>query len=43
MPSIGLPEAEVPEFAEVVRSVRDDHDAGTSASGRPAAGSSIST
>jgi branched-chain amino acid transport system ATP-binding protein len=27
-PAAGLPEAEVPEFAEVVRSVRDDHDAG---------------
>jgi branched-chain amino acid transport system ATP-binding protein len=27
-PAAGLPEAEVPAFAEVVRSVRDDHDAG---------------
>ena len=27
-PAAGLPEAEVPEFAEVVRSVRDDHEAG---------------
>ena len=27
-PAAGLPEAEVPEFADVVRSVRDDHDAG---------------
>jgi branched-chain amino acid transport system ATP-binding protein len=27
-PAAGLPEAEVPDFAEVVRSVRDDHDAG---------------
>jgi branched-chain amino acid transport system ATP-binding protein len=27
-PAAGLPEAEVPEFAEVVRSVRDEHDAG---------------
>ena len=27
-PAAGLPEAEVPEFAEVVRSVRDDHHAG---------------
>ena len=27
-PAAGLPEAEVPEFAEVVRSVRDDHNAG---------------
>ena len=27
-PAAGLPEAEVPEFAEVVRSVRDDHAAG---------------
>ena len=27
-PAAGLNEAEVPEFAEVVRSVRDDHDAG---------------
>jgi branched-chain amino acid transport system ATP-binding protein len=27
-PAAGLPEAEVPEFAAVVRSVRDDHDAG---------------
>ena len=27
-PAAGLPEAEVPEFAEVVRSVRDDHRAG---------------
>ena len=27
-PAAGLPEAEVPEFAKVVRSVRDDHDAG---------------
>jgi branched-chain amino acid transport system ATP-binding protein len=27
-PAAGLPEAEVPEFAEVVRSVRDDHGAG---------------
>ncbi len=27
-PAAGLPEAEVPEFAEVVRGVRDDHDAG---------------
>lgn len=27
-PAAGLPEAEVPEFASVVRSVRDDHDAG---------------
>jgi branched-chain amino acid transport system ATP-binding protein len=27
-PAAGLPEAEVPEFAEVVRSVRDEHHAG---------------
>jgi branched-chain amino acid transport system ATP-binding protein len=27
-PAAGLPEAEVPEFAAAVRSVRDDHDAG---------------
>ncbi|HWQ00741.1 MAG TPA: ABC transporter ATP-binding protein [Gaiellaceae bacterium] len=27
-PAAGLPEAEVPEFAVVVRSVRDDHEAG---------------
>ncbi len=27
-PAAGLPEAEVPEFAAVVRSVRDDHEAG---------------
>ena len=27
-PAAGLPEAEVPEFAEVVRSLRDDHGAG---------------
>ncbi|HEX6761269.1 MAG TPA: ATP-binding cassette domain-containing protein [Gaiellaceae bacterium] len=27
-PAAGLPEAEVPAFATVVRSVRDDHDAG---------------
>ena len=27
-PAAGLPEAEVPEFAEVVRSVRDEHRAG---------------
>jgi branched-chain amino acid transport system ATP-binding protein len=27
-PAAGLPEAEVPEFAAVVRSVRTDHDAG---------------
>lgn len=27
-PAAGLPEAEVPEFAAVVRSVRDDYDAG---------------
>jgi branched-chain amino acid transport system ATP-binding protein len=27
-PAAGLPEAEVPEFAGVVRSVRDDHEAG---------------
>ena len=27
-PAAGLPEAEVPEFAVVVRAVRDDHDAG---------------
>ena len=27
-PAAGLPEAAVPAFAEVVRSVRDDHDAG---------------
>jgi len=27
-PAAGLPEAEVPEFTEVVRSVRDDHGAG---------------
>ncbi len=27
-PAAGLPEAEVPGFAEVVRSVRDEHDAG---------------
>ena len=27
-PAAGLPEAEVPEFASLVRSVRDDHDAG---------------
>jgi branched-chain amino acid transport system ATP-binding protein len=27
-PAAGLPEAEVPDFAAVIRSVRDDHDAG---------------
>jgi branched-chain amino acid transport system ATP-binding protein len=27
-PAAGLPEAEVPEFAAVVRAVRDEHDAG---------------
>jgi branched-chain amino acid transport system ATP-binding protein len=27
-PAAGLPEAEVPDFAAVVRSIRDDHDAG---------------
>jgi branched-chain amino acid transport system ATP-binding protein len=27
-PAAGLPEAEVPEFAEVVRSLRDEHEAG---------------
>ena len=27
-PAAGLPEAEVPDFASVVRSLRDDHDAG---------------
>ena len=27
-PAAGLPEAEVPEFADVVRTVRDSHDAG---------------
>ncbi len=27
-PAAGLPEAEVPEFAAVVRSIRDEHDAG---------------
>ena len=27
-PAAGLPEAEVPEFAEVVRSLRDEHRAG---------------
>jgi branched-chain amino acid transport system ATP-binding protein len=27
-PAAGLPEAEVPAFAEVIRSVRDDHEAG---------------
>jgi branched-chain amino acid transport system ATP-binding protein len=27
-PAAGLPEAEVPEFAAVIRSVRDDHEAG---------------
>ena len=27
-PAAGLPEAEVPEFAAVVRSIRDDHEAG---------------
>jgi len=27
-PAAGLPEAEVPDFAAAVRSVRDDHDAG---------------
>jgi branched-chain amino acid transport system ATP-binding protein len=27
-PAAGLPEAEVPDFASAVRSVRDDHDAG---------------
>jgi branched-chain amino acid transport system ATP-binding protein len=27
-PAAGLPEAEVPEFAGVVRSIRDEHDAG---------------
>ncbi len=27
-PAAGLPEAEVPEFAAVIRSVRDDHNAG---------------
>jgi ABC-type transporter Mla maintaining outer membrane lipid asymmetry ATPase subunit MlaF len=33
-PAAGLPEAEVPEFAEVVRSVRDDHR-GRGAADRP--------
>ena len=27
-PAAGLPEAEVPEFADVIRAVRDDHEAG---------------
>jgi branched-chain amino acid transport system ATP-binding protein len=27
-PAAGLPEAEVPDFASVVRSVRDQHDSG---------------
>ena len=27
-PAAGLPEAEVPDFADVVRSLRDDHEAG---------------
>jgi branched-chain amino acid transport system ATP-binding protein len=27
-PAAGLPEAEVPEFATVIRSIRDEHDAG---------------
>ena len=27
-PAAGLPEAEVPDFAAVIRAVRDDHDAG---------------
>ena len=27
-PAAGLPEAEVPEFADLIRSLRDDHDAG---------------
>jgi len=27
-PAAGLPEAEVPEFAEVVRSLRDEHETG---------------
>ncbi len=27
-PAAGLPEAEVPEFADVIRSIRDEHDAG---------------
>ncbi len=27
-PAAGLPEAEVPEFAAVIRAVRDDHEAG---------------
>ena len=27
-PAAGLPEAEVPDFAAVIRSVRDEHDAG---------------
>jgi len=27
-PAAGLPEAEVPDFAGVIRSVRDEHDAG---------------
>jgi branched-chain amino acid transport system ATP-binding protein len=27
-PAAGLPEAEVPEFAAVVRAVRDEHEAG---------------
>jgi branched-chain amino acid transport system ATP-binding protein len=27
-PAAGLPEAEVPDFAAVVRRVRDEHDAG---------------
>jgi len=27
-PAAGLPEAEVPELADVIRSVRDDHHAG---------------
>ena len=27
-PAAGLPEAEVPDFAAVVRAVRDDHEAG---------------
>jgi branched-chain amino acid transport system ATP-binding protein len=27
-PAAGLPEAEVPGFAEIVRALRDEHDAG---------------
>ena len=50
-PAAGLSEAEVPEFAAVVRSVRDEHDAGVLLidhnmaldHGRSATGSTCST